>query len=119
MMLCAKDLRTIPVTVHIALAEVPSRLTPDLIVRQARIAARDLSLRFGIDKPRLGVTGLNPHAGEAGAMGSEEQTIIAPAIASLRRKGSMSSVPFPPIPLSMRKRAPASTSSCACTTTRR
>jgi 4-hydroxythreonine-4-phosphate dehydrogenase len=87
MMLCAGDLRAIPVTVHIALAEVPRQLTPELIIRQARVVAHDLSRRFGITSPRLALTGLNPHAGENGTMGKEEQTIIAPALATLRSQG--------------------------------
>jgi 4-hydroxythreonine-4-phosphate dehydrogenase len=87
MMLCAGDLRAIPVTVHIALAEVPRQLTSDLIVRQARVVARDLRRCFGIAEPRIAMTGLNPHAGENGAMGREEQTILAPALAELRAEG--------------------------------
>ena len=95
MMLCAEDLRAIPVTVHIALAEVPRQLTPELIIRQARVVARDLSRRFGIARPRLALTGLNPHAGENGAMGKEEQTIIAPALAALRSQGIAIQGPLP------------------------
>lgn len=87
MMLCAEDLRAVPVTVHIALAEVPRQLTSGLIIRQARVVARDLRRRFGIAEPRLAMTGLNPHAGENGAMGREEQTILAPALAALRAEG--------------------------------
>jgi 4-hydroxythreonine-4-phosphate dehydrogenase len=95
MMLCAADLRTIPVTVHIPLKDVPSRLTSDLILRQARVAVRDLRKWFGIARPRLGVTGLNPHAGENGTMGTEEKTIIGPAIAKLRAEGILVEGPLP------------------------
>jgi len=95
MMLCAGDLRAIPVTVHIALAEVPHQLTSQLIIRQARVVARDLRQRFGITTPRLALTGLNPHAGENGAMGKEEQTIIAPALATLRSEGLAIEGPLP------------------------
>jgi 4-hydroxythreonine-4-phosphate dehydrogenase len=95
MMLCAPGLRTIPLTVHIPLSEVPRRLTPDVIVRQAKTACRDLKARFAIASPRLGVTGLNPHAGENGTMGKEEQSIIAPAIASLKSQGIDIEGPFP------------------------
>jgi 4-hydroxythreonine-4-phosphate dehydrogenase len=95
MMLCAKDLRAIPITVHIPLAQVPSALSIDLIVNQARIAARELKARFGIPEPRLGVTGLNPHAGEAGSMGDEEQRIISPAIAVLKSEGLHVEGPLP------------------------
>jgi 4-hydroxythreonine-4-phosphate dehydrogenase len=87
MMLVADGLRAIPVTVHIPLADVPSRLSSDEIAAQGRIVARELTARFGIAKPRIAVTGLNPHAGENGAMGDEEITIIAPAIAQLRSSG--------------------------------
>lgn len=95
MMLCAADLRTIPVTVHIPLKDVPLRLTGDLILRQARVAVRDLKKWFGIARPRLGVTELNPHAGENGTMGTEEKTIIAPAIATLRTEGISVEGPLP------------------------
>jgi 4-hydroxythreonine-4-phosphate dehydrogenase len=95
MMLCAQDLRTIPVTVHIPLHKVPEQLTAERIIAQARIAARDLASRFGIERPRLGITGLNPHAGEGGTMGSEEQTIIAPAIAALKSDGLDVEGPLP------------------------
>jgi 4-hydroxythreonine-4-phosphate dehydrogenase len=95
MMLCADDLRTIPITVHIPLKDVPSRLSRDLILRQARTAARDLAKWFGIARPRLGMTGLNPHAGENGTIGLEEKTIIAPAIATLRAEGIAIEGPLP------------------------
>jgi 4-hydroxythreonine-4-phosphate dehydrogenase len=95
MMLAAKDLRTVPVTVHIALKEVPSRLTGQAILAQARIVARDLKCRFGIAHPRLAVTGLNPHAGEGGAMGREEEEIIVPAIAALKSEGLDVTGPLP------------------------
>ncbi|QIG50690.1 4-hydroxythreonine-4-phosphate dehydrogenase PdxA [Nordella sp. HKS 07] len=95
MMLCAQDLRAIPITVHIALAEVPRQLSGDLIIRQARVVSHDLKRRFGIASPRLAFTGLNPHAGENGAMGLEEQTIIAPALAQLRAEGLIVQGPLP------------------------
>ena len=87
MMLAAKDLRTVPVTVHIPLAEVPHALTTVAIVDQARVVARDLTRYFGISHPRLAFTGLNPHAGENGAMGNEERTIIEPALRQLASEG--------------------------------
>ncbi|CAN5532193.1 4-hydroxythreonine-4-phosphate dehydrogenase PdxA [soil metagenome] len=87
MMLIAGGLRTVPVTVHIPLARVAAELTGDLILRQARVTARELTQRFGIARPRLTLTGLNPHAGEGGAMGKEEELIIAPAVAQLRAEG--------------------------------
>jgi 4-hydroxythreonine-4-phosphate dehydrogenase len=87
MMLVAGTLRTVPVTVHIALKDVPAHLTRERIVAQALVVASDLGRYFGIDRPRLAVTGLNPHAGENGAMGREEIDMIRPAIAELKERG--------------------------------
>ncbi len=95
MMLAHDDLRVVPLTIHVPLAQVPELVTTQMIVRKTRIVARDLSTRFGIEKPRIGVTGLNPHAGEAGTMGQEEQNIIEPAIALLGREGINVSGPLP------------------------
>lgn len=87
MMLAAPQLKVIPVTVHIPLAEVPARLSKALIVGTAEIAARGLCDFFGLQKPRLAVAGLNPHAGEGGRMGREEIDVIIPAIETLRARG--------------------------------
>jgi 4-hydroxythreonine-4-phosphate dehydrogenase len=87
MMLVADDLRAIPVTVHIPLKEVPASLTGEAIMSQARVTARDLSRYFGVAKPRLAFTGLNPHAGENGAMGREEIDVIIPALKQLKAEG--------------------------------
>jgi len=87
MMLWSRDLAVVPVTIHLPLREVPDRLTIDLIVNTARISARGLRDRFGIGRPRLAVAGLNPHAGEAGALGGEDSSIVAPAVAQLRAEG--------------------------------
>ena len=87
MMLVADDLRAIPVTVHIPLKDVPNALTAKAIIAQARVTARDLTRYFGIARPRLAFTGLNPHAGENGMMGREEIEVIIPAIAALRDEG--------------------------------
>ena len=87
MMLWSPDLAVVPVTIHLPLREVPDRLTIDLIVNTGRISARGLRDRFGIDRPRLAVAGLNPHAGEAGALGGEDHSIVAPAVAQLRAEG--------------------------------
>jgi 4-hydroxythreonine-4-phosphate dehydrogenase len=87
MMLAAAELKVVPATVHIALAEVPRRLTRALIVETGRITARALEEDFGIARPRLAVAGLNPHAGEDGLIGSEETDIVAPAIAELAAGG--------------------------------
>ena len=87
MMIWSETLAVVPVTIHIPLADAPKALTADLIIRTARIVDRDLRARFRIERPRLAVAGLNPHAGEGGAMGREEITIIGPAIETLRGEG--------------------------------
>jgi 4-hydroxythreonine-4-phosphate dehydrogenase len=87
MMLAGPDLRTVPVTIHIALAEVPAALTIDGIVTTAHIVAVDLVARFGIARPRLAIAGLNPHAGEGGAMGREDKEIVLPAVETLQAEG--------------------------------
>jgi len=83
MMLWCEDLAVVPITVHVALHAVPRLLTTDLIVRTGEIVARALTERFGIARPRLAIAGLNPHAGEDGALGNEDITIIRPAIERL------------------------------------
>jgi 4-hydroxythreonine-4-phosphate dehydrogenase len=95
MMLAGPDLRAVPVTIHIPLAEVPGALTVEAILRTARITAHDLETRFGIANPRLAVSGLNPHAGEGGAMGGEDETIIRPAVETLRSEGIDAFGPLP------------------------
>ncbi len=83
MMLWSDELAVVPVTIHLPLKDVPAALTTELIVETARTVTRELSERFGVRRPRLALSGLNPHAGEDGALGREEQTIIAPAIKAL------------------------------------
>jgi 4-hydroxythreonine-4-phosphate dehydrogenase len=83
MMLAGPTLRTVPLTVHAPLAEVPRLLSTELIVTRARITARALCRDFGIVRPRLAIAGLNPHAGEDGTLGREEIDIIRPAIEAL------------------------------------
>ncbi|MBZ9874177.1 4-hydroxythreonine-4-phosphate dehydrogenase PdxA [Mesorhizobium sp. BR1-1-9] len=95
MMLAGPDLRTVPVTIHIALAEVPKALTTDLILATTRVTAADLRDRFGIANPRLAIAGLNPHAGEDGSMGLEDQRIIRPAIEILQAEGIDAFGPLP------------------------
>ena len=87
MMLAGPGLRVVPMTVHVSLADVSRRLTHELIVAKARVTARGLRQDFGVAAPRLAVAGLNPHAGEGGAIGREEIEVIAPAIAALRAEG--------------------------------
>jgi 4-hydroxythreonine-4-phosphate dehydrogenase len=83
MMLWSPELAVVPATIHIPLAEVPRHLTKALLIETARIVAQDLKTRFGVARPRLAFTGLNPHAGEGGDMGREEIEIIRPALAEL------------------------------------
>ncbi len=95
MMLWSPELAVVPVTIHLPLSEVPRRLTADLIVETGRIVARDLNRRFGIARPRLAVAGLNPHAGEEGALGEEDRAVVAPAIARLKAEGIDARGPLP------------------------
>lgn len=95
MMLCGPDLRVVPVTIHIPLASVPIALTQDLIISTVRTTSAGLQRWFGIKHPRIAVTGLNPHAGEAGLMGTEEMHVISPALAIPRAEGHDVSGPHP------------------------
>ena len=87
MMLAGPTLRVVPITVHVAFADVPGLLSTELIVAKARVTARGLFRNFGIERPRLAFAGLNPHAGEGGAIGREEIDILQPAIDQLREEG--------------------------------
>jgi 4-hydroxythreonine-4-phosphate dehydrogenase len=87
MMLWSSELAVVPVTIHLPLKDVVAALTSDLIVQTGRIVAHDLRERFGVARPRIAVAGLNPHAGEAGAMGEEDDSIVAPAVARLKAEG--------------------------------
>lgn len=95
MMLAGETLRVVPLTVHIPLAAVPGRITEALIVETAEITLAALKRDFAIAEPRLAVAGLNPHAGEDGELGREEQDIIAPAVAALRARGAEILGPLP------------------------
>lgn len=87
MMLWSPELAVVPVTIHIPLKDVVARLSTRLIVETGRIVAHDMASRFRITRPRLAVAGLNPHAGEGGTLGDEDETIVAPAVARLRADG--------------------------------
>ncbi len=87
MMLWSPELAVVPVTIHVSLREAIAQLSTELIAATVRIAAKDLKSRFGLARPRLALSGLNPHAGEDGSLGTEEQTIVAPAVQMLRREG--------------------------------
>ena len=96
MMLANDFLRVVPVTIHVALRTALDSLTTTAIIATGRITAQALRRQFGIAQPRLAVAGLNPHAGEAGAMGTEETTLIQPAIDALRAEGLQVTGPHPP-----------------------
>ena len=87
MMLASKLLRVVPVTIHIPIADVPAALTADLLETTIRITAAGLARDFGLAAPRIAVAGLNPHAGEGGAMGGEDIAVIAPVLERLRAEG--------------------------------
>ena len=95
MMLWSPTLAVVPVTIHLSLREAIAQLSSELIVSTARIAVADLKARFGLAHPRLAVSGLNPHAGEDGSLGLEDQTIVAPAIEMLRNEGIDARGPLP------------------------
>ncbi len=95
MLLASDALRVVPVTIHIPLAEVSKRLTVEAIVSVGTITAQALRNDFGIAEPRLAVAGLNPHAGEGGALGREDLDIVAPAVAALRAAGINAVGPLP------------------------
>ncbi len=96
MMLANSHLRVVPVTIHVGLRAALDQLSTAAIVTAGRITAQALRDRFGIAHPRLAVAGLNPHAGEGGAMGGEEAGIIQPAIEVLRAEGLEVGGPYPP-----------------------
>jgi 4-hydroxythreonine-4-phosphate dehydrogenase len=95
MMLWSPELAVVPVTIHLPLREVVAKLTGDLVVETGRIVARDLRERFGIARPRLAVAGLNPHAGEDGALGDEDLTVVRPAVERLKAEGIDARGPLP------------------------
>ncbi|MEL7461891.1 MAG: 4-hydroxythreonine-4-phosphate dehydrogenase PdxA [Pseudomonadota bacterium] len=95
MMLAGPDLRVVPATIHIPLADVPAALTQSLIMETVTVLARDLTARFGLKAPRIALAGLNPHAGEGGAMGREEIEVITPAITALQAQGHAVTGPWP------------------------
>jgi len=95
MMLVGSQLRVILVTTHVALAQVPAALSSERILRTIAMTAAHLTRFHGITEPRLAVAGFNPHAGENGAFGDEEERIIAPAVAQARQEGLNACGPFP------------------------
>jgi 4-hydroxythreonine-4-phosphate dehydrogenase len=95
MMLWSPELAVVPATIHVSVRQAIEDLSEDLLVETGRIVARDLRERFGLASPRLAFSGLNPHAGENGAMGREDIDIIAPAVARLGAEGVDARGPLP------------------------
>ena len=95
MMLWSPALVVVPVTIHVSLRDAIAQLSSDLIVSTARIVVASLKARFGLVNPRLAISGLNPHAGEEGSLGTEDRTIVAPAIDILRGEGIEVRGPLP------------------------
>jgi 4-hydroxythreonine-4-phosphate dehydrogenase len=95
MLMASERLKAVPVTVHIPLRDVPAALTKERLIQTAEVTDAGLKRYFGIEKPRLAICGLNPHAGEKGEIGREEIEIIEPAVAVLHARGIMASGPAP------------------------
>ncbi len=95
MMLTARDLRVALVTIHAPLSQVPELVTRERVIRTARVTHEALRRDFGITRPRLALAGLNPHAGEGGAIGLEEIEVLRPAAAALRAEGIEITDPLP------------------------
>jgi len=95
MMLASDKLRVVPATIHIPISEVPNRLTEDLLETCIRVTREALVRDFGIQKPRVAIAGLNPHAGEGGAMGLEDDALIRPLIERLTMDGMHLTGPLP------------------------
>jgi 4-hydroxythreonine-4-phosphate dehydrogenase len=95
MMLAHKNLKVALVTTHIALSDVPKHITKDKLITVLTTLNKDLKNRFKIKSPRIAITGLNPHAGEGGEFGKEEQNIISPVISSMIKKGLNLEGPLP------------------------
>lgn len=87
MLLASSELRVVPLTIHVPLTDVPALISHDLIVDTATIVESALRRDFGIARPRIAIAGLNPHAGENGAIGREDRDVIAPAVAALAARG--------------------------------
>lgn len=95
MMIWSPLLAVVPATIHVPLAAVPGLVTQDLLLDTARIVAADLRRRFGLAAPRLAFAGLNPHAGEGGSLGREDEDVVRPAVARLRAEGIDARGPLP------------------------
>jgi len=95
MFLVSDDLRVGLVTNHVAVKDIAGKVTQEAIVRKAKLMAASLSNDFGINKPKIAVLGLNPHAGDNGLIGEEDKAIIVPAVEQLANEGIVAMGPFP------------------------
>lgn len=95
MMIWSPALAVVPATIHVPLADVPHLVTVDLLMETARIVAADMGRRFGLPSPRIAFAGLNPHAGEGGTLGAEDERIVRPAVEALRAEGIDARGPLP------------------------
>ena len=95
MMLASPHLRVVPVTIHIPLRDVPQELTTEAIINTGIIVDHDLRERFRIEKPRIAIAGLNPHAGEDGMLGKEDSAVVRPAVEALTKQGVAATGPLP------------------------
>ncbi|MBX2844944.1 MAG: 4-hydroxythreonine-4-phosphate dehydrogenase PdxA [Saprospiraceae bacterium] len=95
MFLVSEQLRVGLVTNHLSVAEIAASITEEAILKKTRIMAKSLTLDFGIEKPKIAVLGLNPHAGDNGLIGEEDKTIISGAIQKLKEEGIMAIGPYP------------------------
>jgi len=95
MMIWSETLAVVPVTIHLPLREAIAELTTEMIAETARIVVKDMKRRLGLRSPRLAIAGLNPHAGEGGTLGKEDDAIVAPAIKQLQREGIDARGPLP------------------------
>ena len=87
MMLVSDDLRVGLVTNHLPLQQVPGAVTKQGIIQKAKIFDKSLKMDFGLERPRIAILGLNPHAGDSGAIGKEEEQVIIPALEELKKEG--------------------------------
>lgn len=118
MILLADNLRVALVTGHIPVSEVPHTLTQELILEKMEVFRASLCRDFGIEKPRIAVLSLNPHAGENGLLGNEEQTVIIPAIEAAKQKGWLCFGPYAADGFSGQNITAISTACWQCITTR-
>lgn len=95
MLMCAENMRVAVVTEHIPVKDIAKELTKDLIISKLNIINESLKVDFGITKPKIAVLGLNPHAGDEGLIGNEEETIIKPAIKAAKNNGILAFGPYP------------------------